>query len=773
VNFCSNIEVSKSLQKRRNHSKSEGEAMKKLKEIYLHNSIIQFVVSYIMVLVIPLIICSIGAQVAFGAVGQSLKISILSMLNHSKSMIDTDLKLMQSLALQVARNNEILRLAEFDEYWEPDYYLAADTAIKELAYILKFKGVNLLSNVNIMYEDSHYILAQNTLYATEFYHKNLTGDTDLSFEEWKNSYFKNAVEGPFYRSHNGKIQLVQPIQKSGESGLKGVAVCEINMDRLYQFFDDMNDGGAGSFFILDQLKNVLYSVNGDDSDLDFVSLMSQGKEGFSSIGDKIVIYTTSRLEDWIYIMEIPREYAMSSLVELKRIEYILILLAGSIGIGLVFYTSIKKGKPINDIFNIYIPDKEITRDFTNLGGAVSKMVSQNRKLIEEMENEKPLLQNAFLLKLVRGEFVNARELSLLAEKIGYRSDYKEYVVLAFRVFGNNDFYYTDSQTVEEVRIISRLIQGHIRNAAGEEVWFYEVDYLTTIAILPYNPTESRIENVVRVVEQKVSDEYKVYPSWGVSNPCRELLELWRSCEEAKTALDYCLNEGKLNISYFNEVTSVSKDFYYPDLYEERLVNSVRSGDTAHIKVLLDISRKENFEIRKIPRTMFLKLNARFVNTILSNMNSVNTNQRVDSLNAYAIQYHDEKIDSYYNLLQQVFESVSTELQQFKKSKRNRLILNIQQYIDKNYMDSNVGLSMLATEFNVSEGYISTLFKEQLGINFADYVEKLRIGEACILLKQRNIAISNIAERVGYNSIQSFRRAFKKVKGVSPRELRNN
>ena len=72
---------------------------------------------------------------------------------------------------------------------------------------------------------------------------------------------------------------------------------------------------------------------------------------------------------------------------------------------------------------------------------------------------------------------------------------------------------------------------------------------------------------------------------------------------------------------------------------------------------------------------------------------------------------------------------------------------------------------------MSESYLSTLFKEQSGGNFADYVEMLRIEKACELLQNSANTVNDVAEAVGYNSVQSFRRAFKRVKGVSPKKLR--
>jgi YesN/AraC family two-component response regulator len=94
------------------------------------------------------------------------------------------------------------------------------------------------------------------------------------------------------------------------------------------------------------------------------------------------------------------------------------------------------------------------------------------------------------------------------------------------------------------------------------------------------------------------------------------------------------------------------------------------------------------------------------------------------------------------------------------------------YIDEEYINSNLGLALIASKFNISEGYVSTIFKGSMGVNFADYVEKVRIDSACNLLENSNDTINTISEKVGYNSVQSFRRAFKKVKGISPKELRN-
>jgi AraC-like DNA-binding protein len=100
-----------------------------------------------------------------------------------------------------------------------------------------------------------------------------------------------------------------------------------------------------------------------------------------------------------------------------------------------------------------------------------------------------------------------------------------------------------------------------------------------------------------------------------------------------------------------------------------------------------------------------------------------------------------------------------------------MVNNIIEFIDTNYMMQDMGLYKVASSFNISEGYLSYFFKEQTGVNFTDYVEKVRMGYACELLKDKNLTIIEVSEKVGYNSVQSFRRAFKRIKGVSPSAMR--
>lgn len=98
------------------------------------------------------------------------------------------------------------------------------------------------------------------------------------------------------------------------------------------------------------------------------------------------------------------------------------------------------------------------------------------------------------------------------------------------------------------------------------------------------------------------------------------------------------------------------------------------------------------------------------------------------------------------------------------------ISQILDYVQENYM-RELSLEDVAEQVNLSVGYLSNYFKGKMGMNFVDYLTKLRIEKAKELLMDTNEKIYKIAEQVGYQNSQYFVTIFKKRTGVTPAEYR--
>lgn len=101
-----------------------------------------------------------------------------------------------------------------------------------------------------------------------------------------------------------------------------------------------------------------------------------------------------------------------------------------------------------------------------------------------------------------------------------------------------------------------------------------------------------------------------------------------------------------------------------------------------------------------------------------------------------------------------------------------LLRNVLEDVNLRYTE-NIQLSGLAEKFFCSTAHLSKLFKRYIGMNYIEYVRKLRINKAKELLKRTNKTIEEISNEVGWESSKRFRDAFKEFEGVSPNEYRRN
>lgn len=92
--------------------------------------------------------------------------------------------------------------------------------------------------------------------------------------------------------------------------------------------------------------------------------------------------------------------------------------------------------------------------------------------------------------------------------------------------------------------------------------------------------------------------------------------------------------------------------------------------------------------------------------------------------------------------------------------------------EKPYLNDDLRLTDLQRVFPISRSYLSQLFNKELGMSFSDYVNQFRVEESKRLMDAEPLAsIQEIAERSGFHSMSTFRRAFIKQTGIVPSEYK--
>lgn len=114
--------------------------------------------------------------------------------------------------------------------------------------------------------------------------------------------------------------------------------------------------------------------------------------------------------------------------------------------------------------------------------------------------------------------------------------------------------------------------------------------------------------------------------------------------------------------------------------------------------------------------------------------------------------------------------VSNQIVTHRQNAEPPMITRARQFIEENQTEE-LSLEQVAKSVNTSTFYFCKMFKKATGLNFTEYVSRVRIEKAKNLLLNPNLRVSEIAYEVGFQSLTHFNRVFKRLIGQSPSDYR--
>lgn len=135
---------------------------------------------------------------------------------------------------------------------------------------------------------------------------------------------------------------------------------------------------------------------------------------------------------------------------------------------------------------------------------------------------------------------------------------------------------------------------------------------------------------------------------------------------------------------------------------------------------------------------------------------------------------DGKGDLVYALLLELTIRLKRLLQLEKQeySEAAQSMQEIKTYIDIHFME-DLSLERLSEQFYLQPNTISKNFRKYYGKNIISYINAVRISNAARILGQREVKITDLAEEVGYHSINTFLRQFREKMNISPLQYKKN
>ncbi|MFC7679638.1 helix-turn-helix domain-containing protein [Paenibacillus sp. GCM10028914] len=613
---------------------------------------------------------------------------------------------------------------------------------------------------------------------------------DLSLEEWERRLFdtyhyKTYMPGASVEYEGKPYSVVSFMQSFGNKDSGGVITVLINNEQIQEMLRNIDSEQGGFAYIADQEGNLISHIGLDEEFVNLKALPHKGSPSQLTWNGKemLVTETTSTYNGWTYVSAQPKEIVLGKAYYIKELTFTVFIAALILGLAVAAYFAYRSSRPFLKLLQILPVSKAddkplaVRNTVDYIRSSVSDLIERHDDLKGRLEEQLPLMRNVFIDRLLSGGYTSMRDVETAMEHSRIELIGTQYAVVILRLRGYHAPY--NEEILTEMDIVKLRIHDRIKELFHNGVIVHDLGE-NLIALLLYgeeSETDLFIVNM-RTSLQEMHEVLTMETDTGLymaAGGCHSrLTELYRSFGEAKFVLQHAKWNENNPILYHDDVDLTVPSYFYPSDVELRLIQLVKSGNKTDTTQLIEQITERNRKERQLPLVVEQLLAHELCGTLMKcceQAAGADITDEVETIHKAADPKRSpwETIDmlciSFLNLCRKNAER--------KKSHNDHLMNRLIIYIDEHYSESDLSLSVLAAEARTSEAYISYFFKEQMGLNFSDYLEDIRMREAKQLLLESGKAISEIAAAVGYLSLNTFSRAFKRANGISATEYRRN
>jgi two-component system response regulator YesN len=279
----------------------------------------------------------------------------------------------------------------------------------------------------------------------------------------------------------------------------------------------------------------------------------------------------------------------------------------------------------------------------------------------------------------------------------------------------------------------------------------------------------------RQIQSFVGDYIKVSVSIAVSTTGDDARSVSRLYTQATEALFHRLFFGHECLIYAEQIESLkAKSYVYPISKEKVLIEELMLGR------ITEASRIFREIVEETAGYSYMSYHLAVSHLAFAVNNAVSTIQKNNdifwdlNINALLSGLNDaELVEDMYRPFFDVFERVSTNLEEKKNTRHEEMVGKIIAVVQQKYMFQELSLESIAEEMGLSATYIGRLFKKHTLNTILNYIIEVRMDQARTLLLTTELPIGEIAEKSGFSNSPYFYKAFKKINGVTPADFRKN
>lgn len=404
----------------------------------------------------------------------------------------------------------------------------------------------------------------------------------------------------------------------------------------------------------------------------------------------------------------------------------------------------------------------------------AKFNARKRQVLDnELQKHKSYARREAFKRILFGDINNVDEEFVQEYKFILQS--KNYVVALFDLplydldkdMGNFDDEYYEN-------LYAYLLNALETNLYGLQILSCRIgnSYVCLIGF-DYSTNLINISSSINDVCKYIKQEINVNMCCSMSKVNDEFDKIHESYEQALEVSGFRFLRDIKNVSLYENMIVDYSIPYYNANNEKYIIDLIMLGQYNEIVEFIDQLFQQTIKNTSINMLRFFI--AELITISLIAASKIDTNASLDIQALYAAFLHIDNVSGLHEAKSIIFDflkklcDISIE-SKGKSDEKEKRYLEVAKYIEEHYSNPMLDVNMLADIFNISRSWLSTKFREKMGVGISEYIAKYRISKAKELLKT-DMSINQIAQQVGFSSKVVYYRAFKKYENITSMQYR--
>ena len=739
----------------------------------------QYLFFFLLVMSIPLISQAISYFQISSILRNNATEQTMAVLQTSASTIDQVRQDVTNVVYYMSNNSEISQFLQLESI-RNDKTIVSEV-LKAQKQINTYKIANsYIAEIQLYASKSGIVIDSGTSgLVTETYYNAAFQINGVPYEQWVRSLLESEHSDAYFPAITGKIcdrdtQCVlyaQTIPSGNTTPYSGNAFIYLDESQLLSLFHSIQYTEGGMVCVLDRDDRVLFSDNPGELSLTDLNLNdlsgTQGSFRQEVHGQTMmVLYLNSG--GWTYLAVLPQEAVLAPSQGVLTFLVAMVIVSMLASGMLALYFAVKTSRPMSSITSLLMKSNQWPSP-TELPGRIARLVESNEILRQTISLQMDDLRAASLYRLLCGVFHDEQEIREKFDEAQVSLNAALYCIVLVTISGWEMERPEPAQICAYKMLLNEVLSSQIHGVLG----VCDLDLNRSVVLIGVG--ESQRESFQSQLEEEVS---------GISSQFSSAVEgriLFSACTaqsliEIPSAFSYLQNWESVwgeeqELTWGSpEKKEKHQTFYYPLPVELRLIAAVQDGRNTMVEDTFELIYQQNRRCFASGGVQAVSLLQAIYGTLMRLVNECRNNKEelLHQCQMIGEMGRDVSPEERFLKTRECFIMATNSYSEGREESRTgSLAEKIKTYVEQHFTDPQISLASVAAEFHITEPYLSRVFKQSAGENFSKYVEKLRVTKAQELIRTGDMNLTRVAEQVGYNSSQVFRRAYKRVFGVSP------